>query len=488
MDINKKLIDQLSDLSRNIKSLTSEVKNNNISTESDNSSKENSPNKKSKSILEDQNSNFLKSLKDIFKKGISEMSKSNLETSNSIKNQIKENTTKGLESITKFIPEVKEKKLSEIVGKSLKSGNVIDKNKISPIDKKVPIVGRLEKKSTIITNNKISENKNLEIENNFKENKPSIIQTADQNLNLANKKNKEITPEESKSNILTSDINPYNKYLEELKSDSLNTIKNIKESFTKEDVQKLNKPESKLKTEPDRVEINSGIKQNQNKEINLKNLLNPPSSKEKKETKLENSQGKINRGKEFLEKEKNVFLSKSKDILSNPDTRGKIEKIGSSLLDNKNSLLSKNIGISTQLIGNKDRGIEKIEKIKEIKDTLKKKNPEEEKSKLFQDLPQLKKVQPKQNKEEISESKNEPKPKSPRENKKEEKKEETKSKEEIKTTSPDKITKKETKDNSISVTDLDDIKILLAKMVSLLEGPLFMETMDSPFRPDSRRF
>ena len=37
-------------------------------------------------------------------------------------------------------------------------------------------------------------------------------------------------------------------------------------------------------------------------------------------------------------------------------------------------------------------------------------------------------------------------------------------------------------------TDMGDIKSLLSRMVSLLEGPLSIETMDSPFRPDSRRF
>ena len=117
MDVNKKLIDQLSDLSRNIKSLTNEVKNNNISNESDNSSKENISDKKNKLSTEEQNSNFLKSLEDIFKKGISQMTKSNLESSNDIKNQVKGNLPKGLESISKYIPDVKEKKLSEIIGK-----------------------------------------------------------------------------------------------------------------------------------------------------------------------------------------------------------------------------------------------------------------------------------------------------------------------------------------------------------------------------------
>ena len=55
MEFNKKLIDQLSDLSRNIKSLTSEVKEgkNSVLSETQISQKDS---------ISDQNDNFLKSL------------------------------------------------------------------------------------------------------------------------------------------------------------------------------------------------------------------------------------------------------------------------------------------------------------------------------------------------------------------------------------------------------------------------------------------
>jgi hypothetical protein len=492
MDVNKKLIDQLSDLSRNIKSLTNEVKNNNISNESDNSSKENISDKKNKLSTEEQNSNFLKSLEDIFKKGISQMTKSNLESSNDIKNQVKGNLPKGLESISKYIPDVKEKKLSEIIGKipAFESGGVMDKNGLAMVGEKGPEIVKLEKGDNVIPTDKISQLLNQKPDD-LKKFKPTPLETADQNLNPDNKKNKEIDLEEIRSKLLSGDIGDYSKYLEELKYNITNQLNGKDyESFTKENIQGLNKPIPKIENASVIDEKNKEEKEKPKKESklkNLKDLLNPKDKEKNKESASTEREGIIDKGKELLVKNKNVLLD-NKDSLTNKSPLESAGKIASSLLSNKNPLLSKGIGIATSLIGNKDKKDQENEKLKDVKDVLKKKNPIAEKSNMSQELPELKKIPVKQNKEEKPEVKNEIKPNTPRENKKEEKKEGVKNKEETKTVASSNSTKKEEKYNGVNSSDLDDIKSLLLKMVTLLEGPLFMETMDSPFRPDSRRF
>ena len=125
-----------------------------------------------------------------------------------------------------------------------------------------------------------------------------------------------------------------------------------------------------------------------------------------------------------------------------------------------------------------------MEKLKGLK-----KEKGEEKASMSTESPELKKIQPKEVKaEEIKETpKKEETPKVETPVKKEITKteESTPSKSEVSNTSKE---SKGGKSESIGVTDLDDIKALLGKMVSLLEGPLSIESMESPFRPDSRRF
>jgi hypothetical protein len=114
---------------------------------------------------------------------------------------------------------------------------------------------------------------------------------------------------------------------------------------------------------------------------------------------------------------------------------------------------------------------------------------EEEKPTMSSETPELKKIQPKEVKPE--EVKASPKKEEAPKEKTPEKKENIKSEGSSPEKSGSTNTPKESsggKSESIGVTDLDEIKSLLGKMVSLLEGPLSIETMESPFRPDSRRF
>ena len=145
--------------------------------------------------------------------------------------------------------------------------------------------------------------------------------------------------------------------------------------------------------------------------------------------------------------------------------------------------MGKGVGAATSLFTNKELKGKAMEKLKGLK-----KKKEEEKASITTESPELKKVKTEPKKEEE---------KKPEEKKPEEKKEiaQTESKtikeekESPKKESPKSGTGTTEKGYSeMGSTDMSDIKSLLGRMVSLLEGPLSIETMDSPFRPDSRRF
>ena len=198
----------------------------------------------------------------------------------------------------------------------------------------------------------------------------------------------------------------------------------------------------------------------------------------------------MDKGKNFLkdkgtlDKGKNFLFSKGKDILTGKASLSDIAKNPASLLGDKSQLLGKGMGAATSLLSNKGLREKATDKLKGLK-----KEKGEEKSSISTESPELKKIQPKEVKAE--EAKETPKKEETPKEQSPVKKEIAKTEESTPTKSETANTSKESKggkSESIGVTDLDDIKALLGKMVSLLEGPLSIESMDSPFRPDSRRF
>jgi len=477
MDINKKLIDQLSDLSRNIKSLTSEVKENSVVNPSDN------PNPQ-KETTSDQNSNFLKSLESIFKKNIGEITKTNLKSSETLKNVIGGSKLKDT-FLNQSLGNEKAKglKLPKDFGTFIEKipkfekGGTMDKKGFAIVGEKGPELLNLNKGDEIIPGNKILKEKNklgadaiqsiLAAEN-------SLINSSDQNLNSPNKKNTESSLEDIKSKLLQKNPDYYSNSPKNLEEDAKKELKNVnkeKEGFTKENLQKLNKPknlEGNLNQENENL---SPREQRRNeKEEKKKNAEDLLKSKPEKSDK-----------KEILNKSKNFLLSQGKDILTGKKSLADIGKDASSLLGDKNELIKKATGKASSLLTNKEFREKNIEKLKGI---LNKKK--EEKSSMNTESPELKRLKAEPKKEESKETmetKETPKKETP---KTETPKTET-SKQEIIKTETAKKSDSESKE-SIKSSDLDTIKALLGKMVSLLEGPLYVESMESPFRPDSRRF
>jgi hypothetical protein len=521
MDLNKKLIDQLSDLSRNIKSLTSEVKENKnvVSAENANAQKE-SPKEESgkKESTEDQNKNFLKSLEGIFQKGIGEISKSNLESNSLIKGALGSVQGKGLESALGAISPLKDKALESItsnvkvpkavsglLGKIPKfaTGGIMDEDGLALVGEKGPEVVKLDKGSEVISNSKSTELLK-------KETAPE--KTVDQTL--ATQKgptSKQI--ERYKKYLLWQDPEWFNLYPDELEYEVDDWIHSMRyhnpatvdslmegmeegDTFTKEDVAKLSIPVNKVpeaKQEPEEIskkdqrkkekeEKRKAKEEKRKAEDLLKSEIKPQEEKEKSSL--------LDKGKSFLkekgvgEKGKNLLFSKGKDILTGKTSLSDMAKNPASLLGDKSQLLGKGMGAATSLLSNKGLREKATDKLKGLK-----KEKGEEKSSMSTESPELKKIQPKEVKaEEVKET---PKKEETPKEKASVKKEITKTEESTPTKSETANTSKASeggKSESIGVTDLDDIKALLGKMVSLLEGPLSIESMDSPFRPDSRRF
>jgi hypothetical protein len=268
------------------------------------------------------------------------------------------------------------------------------------------------------------------------------------------------------------------------------------DTFTKEDVAKLSAPVNKVpevKQEPEEIskkdqrkkekeEKRKAKEEKRKAEDLLKSEIKPQEEKEKSSL--------LDKGKSFLkekgvgEKGKNLLFSKGKDILTGKTSLSDMAKNPASLLGDKSQLLGKGMGAATSLLSNKGLREKATDKLKGLK-----KEKGEEKSSMSTESPELKKIQPKEIKpEEVKETPE--KEETPKE-KASVKKEITKTEESTPTKSKTANTSKASeggKSESIGVTDLDDIKALLGKMVSLLEGPLSIESMDSPFRPDSRRF
>ena len=520
MDLNKKLIDQLSDLSRNIKSLTSEVKENKnvVSAENANAQKE-APKEESgkKESIEDQNKNFLKSLEGIFQKGIGEISKSNLESNSLIKGALGSVQGKGLESALGAISPLKDKALESItsnvkvpkgvsglLGKIPKfaSGGVMDKTGLALVGEKGPEVVKLDKGSEVISNTKSSELLKKEtppektVDQTLSEQKgPTAKQIEKYKRYLLSEWGDHY---EEYPNFLDIDIKDWIDSMRYHRPEIIDSLLEGKgdETFTKEDVAKLSSPINKIpedKKEPEEIskrdqkkkekeEKRKSKEENKKAEDLLKSETKPQEEKEKSSL--------LDKGKSFLkekgvgEKGKNLLFSKGKDILTGKTSLADMAKNPASLLGDKSQLLGKGMGAATSLLSNKGLREKATDKLKGLK-----KEKGEEKSSMSTESPELKKIQPKEVKaEEVKET---PKKEETPKEKASVKKEITKTEESTPTKSETANTSKASeggKSESIGVTDLDDIKALLGKMVSLLEGPLSIESMDSPFRPDSRRF
>jgi hypothetical protein len=541
MDLNKKLIDQLSDLSRNIKSLTSEVKENKNAISEGNANAQKEPTKEDpgkKEPEEDQNKKFLKSLEGIFKKGVGEITKSIYGESKGILKDVAGAVKgkglewikdQGLESALAAVAPLKDKVIegvksnvkipkgiSSLLGKIPKfaTGGVMDKTGLALVGEKGPEVVKLDKGDKVVPNDRYEEILKMSLEERQKvdpgeylkaikygesKGKPEM-KTVDQTLSPLPKKflTKDSTLEEAKAKLLEIDPTYYAMFPEDLNPDAEYELKNLKEkreTFTQEDVQKLSQPikpsdaispEEKVEKESkrdQRKKEKEEKRKSKEESKKTKDLLNPEKNKielgeEKEKSSL------LDKGKGFLkekgtfEKGKNLLFTKGKDLLT-----GKASlKNPASLFGDKSQLMGKGVGAATSLFSNKELRGKTMDKLKGFK----KEKKEEEKASITTESPELKKVKTEPKKEEE---------KKPEEKKPEEKKEIAQT--ESKTATPEKESPKkepaktgttEKGSSEMGSTDMGDIKSLLGRMVSLLEGPLSIETMDSPFRPDSRRF
>ena len=376
MDLNKKLIDQLSDLSRNIKSLTTEVKENKnvVSAENANSQKEALKEESGKKeSIEDQNKKFLKSLEDIFKKGIGEITKKNIESSPTEKNAKEESKGKTLGSSLGSISPLKDKALeaitsnvkvpkgvSGLLGKIPKfaSGGVMDKTGLALVGEKGPEVVKLNKGSEVISNDKTSELLKKEKASN---------KTADQSISPEKGATSEQIEKYRKWLLSDDGDDYYKRYPDEMSSDIelfvrrnryhtpdvidrlMEGMMEEEQTFTQEDVAKLSqpvKPSEAISPEEKKEEESKRDKRKKEKEEKrkakeeakkAKDLLKP----ENKEKEEKEKSSLMDKGKNFLkekgglEKGKNLLLSKGKDVLTGKMSLGDIAKNPASLIGDK---------------------------------------------------------------------------------------------------------------------------------------------------------
>lgn len=540
MDLNKKLIDQLSDLSRNIKSLTSEVKENKNAVSAENANAQKEPVKEDsgkKEPVEDQNKKFLKSLEDIFKKGIGEITKSNGESKGILKDVVGVVKGKGLESALAAVSPLKDKAIegitsnanipkgiSGLLGKIPKfaSGGVMDKTGLALVGEKGPEVVKLDKGDKVIPNDRYEEILKMSLEERQKvdpveylkatkyeeDKKKSEIKTVDQTLATPPPKflNANSTLEEAKAYLFNDNPTYYSMFPEELGFDAAWELGEIKEGggkFTEEDVQKLSQPvkpsnqilpeekEEKGSKRDQRKKEKEEKRKSKEESKKTKDLLNPGKTENKEVGEKEKS-SLLDKGKNLLkekgglEKGKNLLFSKGKDLLTGKTSLKDIAKNPASLLGDKSQLMGKGIGAATSLLSNKELRGKGMEKLKGLKKEKPEEKPEE-KSSIATESPELKKAktEPKKEEEKKPEEKKEP----IKEIAQTESKAATPKTESAKTESAKTGSESSGKTSSdMGSADMADIKSLLGRMVSLLEGPLSIETMDSPFRPDSRRF
>ena len=540
MDLNKKLIDQLSDLSRNIKSLTSEVKENKnvVSAENANTQKESvKEDSGKKESTEDQNKKFLKSLEGIFKKGVGEITKSNVESKGILKDVVGSVKGKGLESALGAISPLKDKALesittnpnipkgiSALLGKIPKfaSGGVMDKTGVALVGEKGPEVVKLDKGSKVIpaekteeimssmktmdqtilekkgpTNDQIEKYKN-QLEKDDKDNfYKSYPDRLIEDINTWKNRNKDRSPleidglmkdywgnKESTNKELPTKLSPIVNKIPEIQQETKQLTKKEKREKEKEDKIKAkieNKKEDKIKAKIENKKVENLLKP----ESKIQGEEEKPKVEKKGPTLMEKAKGLL-KEKGALDKGKNLLFSKGKDLLTGKMSIKDIAKNPSSLFGDKSQLMGKGVGSATSLLSNKGLREKGMAKLKGLKKEKPEEKPEE-KSSMTTESPELKKVKTETPKEE--EKKQEEKKEPKKEIAKTESKAPTPEKESAKTVSAKTESGSAGKTSSdMGSVDLNDIKALLGKMVSLLEGPLSIETMDSPFRPDSRRF
>ena len=540
MDLNKKLIDQLSDLSRNIKSLTSEVKENKnvVSAENANTQKESvKEDSGKKESAEDQNKKFLKSLEGIFKKGVGEITKSNVESKGILKDVAGSVKGKGLESALGAISPLKDKALesittnpnipkgiSALLGKIPKfaSGGVMDKTGVALVGEKGPEVVKLDKGSKVIpaekteeimssmktmdqtilekkgpTNDQIEKYKN-QLEKDDKDNfYKSYPDRLIEDINTWKNRNKDRSPleidglmkdywgnKESTNKELPTKLSPIVNKIPEIQQETKQLTKKEKREKEKEDKIKAkieNKKEDKIKAKIENKKVENLLKP----ESKIQGEEEKPKVEKKGPTLMEKAKGLL-KEKGALDKGKNLLFSKGKDLLTGKMSIKDIAKNPSSLFGDKSQLMGKGVGSATSLLSNKGLREKGMAKLKGLKKEKPEEKPEE-KSSMTTESPELKKVKTETPKEE--EKKQEEKKEPKKEIAKTESKAPTPEKESAKTVSAKTESGSAGKTSSdMGSVDLNDIKALLGKMVSLLEGPLSIETMDSPFRPDSRRF
>jgi hypothetical protein len=451
MDLNKKLIDQLSDLSRNIRSLTTEVKENTVvSTESINTIKETKTEEK-KPI----DKSFLKSFEGIFKKGIEGITKSNEESKGIVSDVLKGGIGGNLGGkIPKESP-INPESFLKILGKIPKfvEGGKMDKDGVALVGEKGPEIVNLKKGDEVISNeNTESKLKNLgDYLSEYRE--TPLGKEALENL-AEKKENPQLSENKKNEDVL---LKP--EYL--VPPNEKNEIILGEESFYESPENLSKREEKKLKDVTEEIEKALNEKppepEEENKEYSLmgsiKDLLNKKEIGE--ESRIAEGE-KLKRGSE-----------KILDLL-NPS------KIG----ENKEVLLKsiQNI-IPTGDLGK--TGI--MEGFSP--DLLKKKTSPE----IVKETPELKKLAPKEVK----------KDEAPKIEEKKEvvKKETTSSSEPAKEIVKEKTTEVNNINSSpameykgVKTEDLNVIVNLLSRMATLLEGPLSIESNESPFRPDSRRF
>lgn len=179
------------------------------------------------------------------------------------------------------------------------------------------------------------------------------------------------------------------------------------------------------------------------------------------------------------EKKREINDQVNEEPKSEISIKNKVDKIiNNGILKKETTPLIKPLNKQTVPISNKDTLTEKKEEPK----TPKTENSYNKKSLIS--LSPVSKNKPKP-KEEVSEKKEEMES-----NKKEEfinKVTEKNSSNSSEKTITSNLKKEKEDDNKIDNKSLDEIKILLLRIASALESPLEVSTIDSPFRPDSRR-
>jgi hypothetical protein len=451
MDLNKKLIDQLSDLSRNIRSLTTEVKENTVvSTESINAIKETKAEEE-----KTPDKSFLKSFEGIFKKGIEGITKSNEESKGIVNDVLKGGIGGNLGGkIPKELP-INPESFLKILGKIPKfaEGGKMDKDGVALVGEKGPEIVNLKRGNEVISNEN-TESKLKNLGDYLSEYKETPLEKEPLE-NLPEKKENPQLPENKKN----EDVLLKPEYL--VPPNEKNEIILGGESFYESPENLARKEEEKLKGITGEIEKSLNVKttepEKENKESSLmgsiKDLLNKKGIGE---------EFKIDEG-ERLKKGSEKIL----DLL-NPSKIGESKEV--LLKSIQNVIPTGDLGKTGIMEGFSP-------------DLLKKKASPE----IVKETPELKKIPPKEVKKEetprIEEKKETIKKEipAPPEPTKEIVKEKTKEVNNINSPSPMEY-------KGVKTEDLNGILILLSRIATLLEGPLSIETNESPFRPDSRRF